>query len=82
MDEAGTAGTAGDQLLIGRRHQRDNNSWLHNAIRLTRGRLRDALLAHPDDLAARGIRAGDVVRLRSASGRSRPRPRWSSPGTS
>jgi anaerobic selenocysteine-containing dehydrogenase len=47
----------GELLLIGRRHQRDNNSWLHNSTRLTRGRARHALMAHPDDLAARGIRA-------------------------
>ncbi|MGL5927296.1 MAG: molybdopterin dinucleotide binding domain-containing protein, partial [Dermatophilaceae bacterium] len=58
----------GELLLVGRRHQRDNNSWLHNAPRLTRGRPRHALLAHPDDLAVRGIRDGDVVRVRSASG--------------
>ncbi len=25
-------------LLIGRRHQRDNNSWMHNSARLTKGR--------------------------------------------
>ena len=58
----------GDLLLIGRRHQRDNNSWLHNAAGLTRGRARHALLAHPDDLAARGIRDGDTVVVRSAVG--------------
>jgi anaerobic selenocysteine-containing dehydrogenase len=55
-------------LLVGRRHQRDNNSWLHNQDRLTRGRARHALLVHPDDLAVRGIRDGDRVRVRSASG--------------
>ena len=55
-------------LLIGRRHQRDDNSWLHNTQRLTRGRPRHALLAHPDDLAVRGIRDGDLVRVRSAVG--------------
>ncbi len=55
-------------LLIGRRHQRDNNSWLHNQARLTRGRPRHALLVHPDDLALRGIRDGERVRVRSASG--------------
>ncbi|MGL5816435.1 MAG: molybdopterin-dependent oxidoreductase [Phycicoccus sp.] len=66
---AGEAGPGpGELLLIGRRHQRDNNSWLHNTTRLTRGRPRHALQAHPDDLAARGIRDGDVVRVRSASG--------------
>ena len=59
---------SGELLLIGRRHQRDNNSWLHNVPRLTRGRPRHALLAHPDDLAARGIRSGDTVVVRSATG--------------
>jgi anaerobic selenocysteine-containing dehydrogenase len=61
----------GELLLIGRRHQRDNNSWLHNSARLTRGRPRHALLAHPDDLAARGIRDGDTVLVRSAVGEVR-----------
>ncbi len=61
----------GELLLIGRRHQRDNNSWLHNSTRLTRGRARHALLAHPDDLAVRGIRSGDVVAVRSAVGEVR-----------
>ena len=61
----------GELLLIGRRHQRDNNSWLHNSTRLTRGRPRHALTAHPDDLAARGIRGGDVVVVRSAVGEVR-----------
>jgi len=58
----------GQLLLIGRRHQRDNNSWLHNTTRLTRGRSRHALLAHPDDLAARGLADGQTVCVRSASG--------------
>ena len=69
---SGGAGAAeGELLLIGRRHQRDNNSWLHNASRLTRGRPRHALLAHPDDLAVRGIRDGDTVLVRSAVGEVR-----------
>ena len=38
-------------LLVGRRHQRDNNSWMHNTARLTKGRARHQLLMHPDDLA-------------------------------
>jgi anaerobic selenocysteine-containing dehydrogenase len=58
----------GELLLIGRRHQRDNNSWMHNATRLTKGRARHQLLAHPDDLAARGIDDGATVSVRSASG--------------
>jgi len=55
-------------LLIGRRHQRDNNSWMHNVERLTRGRPRHQLLMHPDDLAERGITDGDRVRVASRVG--------------
>jgi len=54
--------------LIGRRHVRSNNSWMHNYHRLVKGRARDQLLVHPTDLAARGLRDGDRVELRSASG--------------
>ena len=55
-------------LLVGRRHQRDNNSWMHNTTRLTKGRARHQLYMHPDDLAARGIAGGSVVRVASAVG--------------
>jgi anaerobic selenocysteine-containing dehydrogenase len=59
----------GDQLLlIGRRHQRDNNSWMHNSERLTRGKPRHQLLMHPDDLAARGLVDGNSVRVASRVG--------------
>lgn len=57
-----------DLLLIGRRHQRDNNSWLHNQTRLTKGKPRHHLLVHPGDLASRGIESGSMVRVESASG--------------
>jgi anaerobic selenocysteine-containing dehydrogenase len=56
-------------LLIGRRHQRDCNSWMHNAERLTRGRPRHQLLMHPDDLAARGVVDGATVVVTSRVGR-------------
>jgi anaerobic selenocysteine-containing dehydrogenase len=55
-------------LLIGRRHQRDCNSWMHNTDRLTRGRARHQLLMHPDDLAARGLADGATVAVRSRVG--------------
>ena len=58
----------GELLLIGRRHQRDCNSWLHNTSRLTKGRPRHHLLMHPDDLSARGIETGAVVRVTSRVG--------------
>ncbi|MGH3383618.1 MAG: molybdopterin-dependent oxidoreductase [Nocardioidaceae bacterium] len=55
--------------LIGRRHQRDCNSWMHNTERLTRGRARHQLLMHPSDLADRGIEDGQVVRVEARVGR-------------
>ena len=60
--------TTDDLLLIGRRHQRDCNSWMHNSGRLTRGRPRHHLLVHPDDLEARGIGDGTTVTVTSRVG--------------
>jgi len=54
--------------LVGRRHIRSNNSWMHNAPRLIKGKPRHQLLMHPDDLAARGLGDGARVRLRSRMG--------------
>ena len=36
-------------LLIGRRHLRDNNSWLHNSAKLMKGHHRCTLMVHPND---------------------------------
>jgi anaerobic selenocysteine-containing dehydrogenase len=57
-----------DLLLIGRRHLRSNNSWMHNSARLTRGSNHCAVLVHPDDAQARGIAAGDRVSVSTAAG--------------
>ena len=57
-----------DLLLIGRRHKSDNNSWMHNSTRLTRGRDRHQLLMHPEDLAARDIEDGKTVKVTSRVG--------------
>ncbi|MFJ4197672.1 molybdopterin oxidoreductase family protein [Pseudomonas sp. NPDC089534] len=60
---------AGDELLmIGRRHVRSNNSWMHNYHRLVKGKPRHQLLMHPDDLAARGLNDGQRVRVSSRVG--------------
>ncbi|WP_344060997.1 molybdopterin-dependent oxidoreductase [Nostocoides vanveenii] len=56
---------ADELLLIGRRSQRDNNSWLHNLPRLTRGKARHQLLIHPDDAVCRGLTDGDRVTVAS-----------------
>jgi anaerobic selenocysteine-containing dehydrogenase len=55
-------------LLIGRRHVRSNNSWLHNSQRLVKGKPRCTLLMHPDDAAGRGLADGAVARVRSRVG--------------
>ncbi|MDZ7890117.1 MAG: molybdopterin oxidoreductase family protein [Pseudomonas sp.] len=55
-------------LLIGRRHVRSNNSWMHNYHRLVKGKPRHQLLMHPDDLAARGLADGQRVCVRSRVG--------------
>lgn len=61
-------GADGALLLIGRRELRSNNSWMHNAPRLIKGKPRHQLLVHPEDLAARGLADGARVRLRSRVG--------------
>ena len=55
-------------VLIGRRHVRSNNSWLHNSRRLVKGKPRCTLMIHPEDAARRGIADGARVRLRSRVG--------------
>ena len=55
-------------VLIGRRQLRSNNSWMHNAPRLVRGKSRCTLLVHPADAAAAGIASGERARLRSRVG--------------
>ncbi|NJS13800.1 MAG: molybdopterin-dependent oxidoreductase [Sphingopyxis sp.] len=55
--------------LIGRRHVRSNNSWLHNSKRLVKGPDRCTLMMHPDDAAERGIKDGELVEITSRVGR-------------
>ncbi len=64
------AGSLGDERsdmlrLIGRRHVRSNNSWLHNSKRLLKGPERCTLMVHPDDAAERGISDGDMATVES-----------------
>lgn len=57
-----------DLLLIGRRHIRSNNSWMHNYHRLVKGKPRWQLLMNPEDLAARGLQDDDDVVITSRVG--------------
>jgi anaerobic selenocysteine-containing dehydrogenase len=54
--------------LIGRRHVRSNNSWMHNSHRLVKGKPRHQLLMHPSDLATRSLTDGQMVRVTSRVG--------------
>ena len=61
-------GKEGELLLIGRRHVRSNNSWMHNSARLVKGKPRHQLFMHPEDLAACGVQDGGMVRVTSRVG--------------
>lgn len=54
--------------LIGRRHVRSNNSWMHNSHRLVKGKARHQLMMHPTDMTARGIADGEQVEVSSRVG--------------
>lgn len=60
---------ADDQLtLVGRRHLRSNNSWMHNSERLVKGPQRCTLLIHPLDAAKQQLESGALARVTSAKG--------------
>ncbi|MEV8123786.1 molybdopterin oxidoreductase family protein [Streptomyces sp. NPDC085944] len=55
-------------VLVGRRHLRSNNSWMHNIPALTGGSNRCTLHLHPEDAARLGVRDGQAVRVKGAGG--------------
>ena len=55
-------------LLVGRRHLRSNNSWMHNVHALAKGRERCTLLVNPTDADRLGLRDGGRARVRSRVG--------------
>jgi anaerobic selenocysteine-containing dehydrogenase len=59
----------GRLLLIGRRHLRSNNSWMHNAPRLIKGKDRCTLMLNPDDAERISVKSGEVVTLTSRVGK-------------
>ncbi|HUQ82140.1 MAG TPA: molybdopterin dinucleotide binding domain-containing protein, partial [Gemmatimonadaceae bacterium] len=59
---------SGSFTLIGRRHLRSNNSWMHHSHRLIKGKARDQLMMHPDDLASLQLADGQLVEVRGAAG--------------
>ncbi|GAA3877947.1 molybdopterin oxidoreductase family protein [Streptomyces lannensis] len=55
-------------VLVGRRHLRSNNSWLHNVPALTGGSNRCTLHIHPSDAERLGLVDGARVRVKGAGG--------------
>jgi anaerobic selenocysteine-containing dehydrogenase len=53
----------GGLVLVGRRHLRSNNSWMHNVEMLVRGPERCTLHVHPDDAARLGLEDGAPARV-------------------
>ncbi len=54
--------------MIGRRHVRSNNSWMHNSQRLIKGPNRCTMMINPADADARGLSEGSTARVTSRVG--------------
>jgi anaerobic selenocysteine-containing dehydrogenase len=65
---AGLTDGADGMLLIGRRDLRSNNSWLHNAPVLVKGKARCTMHVHPADARRLGLADGKLARVRSRTG--------------
>jgi anaerobic selenocysteine-containing dehydrogenase len=66
---AAPSGGNGQLLLIGRRHLRSNNSWLHNVEVLVKGKDRCTLQIHPADAGRLGLEEGMTALVASATGK-------------
>ncbi|MFF5961671.1 molybdopterin oxidoreductase family protein [Streptomyces luteogriseus] len=55
-------------VLVGRRHLRSNNSWMHNVPALTGGSNRCTLHIHPEDAERLGVKSAEPVRVKGAGG--------------
>ncbi|MBA3464147.1 MAG: molybdopterin-dependent oxidoreductase [Deltaproteobacteria bacterium] len=55
-------------VMIGRRHLRSNNSWMHNSERLVKGPPRCTVMIHPDDAASRGLVDGGDAKVSTKQG--------------
>ncbi|MDX3096922.1 molybdopterin oxidoreductase family protein [Streptomyces sp. ME19-03-3] len=63
-----TGRTQDELVLIGRRHLRSNNSWMHNVPALTGGSNRCTLQVHPDDAARLGLTDAAPARIKGDGG--------------
>jgi len=63
-----TDGDDGALVLIGRRHLRSNNSWMHNIGTLVKGKARCTLQVNPADAGRIGLQDGHAARVSSRTG--------------
>lgn len=63
---AGLRDIPAQPLLIGRRHLRSNNSWMHNIPKLVSGKPRCTLLVNTADAERLNLRDGDTAMLKTA----------------
>jgi anaerobic selenocysteine-containing dehydrogenase len=68
LEDAAPEVRDGELLLIGRRHLRDNNSWMHNVPSLLKGKPRCTLMVHPEDAARLGLADGADATITSRVG--------------
>ena len=74
MEEAARLATTLDHapvnglLLVGRRHLRSNNSWMHNLEVLVKGKERCTLQMHPDDAQAADVGDGEEAKVANSTG--------------
>jgi anaerobic selenocysteine-containing dehydrogenase len=61
-------GDDGTLVLIGRRHLRSNNSWMHNLGTLVKGKPRCTLQVNPADAARIGLEDGGGALVSSGTG--------------
>jgi anaerobic selenocysteine-containing dehydrogenase len=73
MVERSAAAANGDgeeqMVLIGRRHLRSNNSWMHNVEVLVKGKPRCTLHVHPTDAERLGLVDGGSAQVTSRTGK-------------
>ncbi|MGH8991986.1 MAG: molybdopterin dinucleotide binding domain-containing protein, partial [Acidimicrobiia bacterium] len=69
LEAALTRGATDGLVLVGRRHLRDNNSWMHNLPVILKGKARCTLQVHPGDADRLGLTDGETAEVASRAGR-------------
>lgn len=68
LREALGRATPSSFLLIGRRHIRTNNSWMHNLPLLAKGPAKCTMQIHPDDADRLGLEDGAMASVKGTNG--------------